>query len=150
MTFNKKYIYDVLNTKFTKNQKIMGISNQPIFELEMLIVKQALLKLGFSSEFIFAGDELGCFGITSDEFYPFIKGIDLTPLQGKEPMSEVTLEDVEFIFHDTCWSEMTVGALAAKLGTLVAYLKSLKDKDEIPEYVKNKERLENYKKSLGI
>lgn len=128
----------------------MGISDQPIFELEMLVVKQALIKQGFSPEEIFAGDELSSFGIISDEFYPFIKEIDLTPFQEEEPLPEVTLKDVEFIFHDTCWPEMTVGSLATKLGTLVAYLKSLKYRDEIPAYLKNKERLENYKKSLGI
>jgi len=127
----------------------MGISDQPIFELEMLVVRQAITKkTKINPEEIFAWDTLCSVGIGTDDFYPLIKAIDLSPFQEKEPIPEVTLKDVEFIFHDTCWPEMTVGSLATKLGTLVAYLKSLKYKDEIPAYLKNKKRLENYKKSL--
>lgn len=130
----------------------MKLHDQPFFELEMIVVRQALVKHGYKPEEVLAWDELASFHITSENFYQLIKEIDLSPFQGSDPdpIPEVTQEDVEFIFHDKYWPDETIGSLAVRLGSLVAYLKSLKDKDEIPEYVKNKERLENYKKSLGI
>lgn len=129
----------------------MNTSDQPIFELEMFVVRQAIIKeTGMKPDVkIFAWDTLYLLGIDPDNFYSLIKAIDLTPFQEKEPIPEVTLEDVEFIFYDKHWPNETVGALAAKLGSLVAYKKSLKDKDKSSEYVKYKEILENYKKSLG-
>jgi len=129
----------------------MGISNQPIFELEMLVVRQAIAKVSqFKIDDIFAWDHIETFEIGPDDFYELIKKIDLTPFQGSDPdpIPEVTLEDVEFIFHDKYWPGETVGALAAKLGSLVAYKKTMKDKNNVREYVENKKVLENYKKSL--
>jgi len=128
----------------------MKTSDQPIFELEMIVVRQALVKHGYKPEEVLAWDELASFHITSENFYQLIKEIDLSPFQGSDPdpIPEVTLEDVEFIFHDKYWPGETVGALAAKVGTLVSYKKMLKKKDKDPEYVKHKEVLENYKKSL--
>lgn len=123
----------------------MNTSDQPIFELEMLVVRQAIIKeTGLKPDVkIFAWDTLYSLGIDAENFYSLIKAIDLTPFQGKEPIPEVTLEDVEFIFYDKHWPNETVGALAAKLGSLVSYKKSLKDTN--PEYAKNKKVLENYK-----
>jgi hypothetical protein len=128
----------------------MSLHDQPLFELEMIVVRQALVKHGYKPEEVLAWDELASFHITSENFYQLIKEIDLSPFQGSDPdpIPEVTQEDVEFIFHDKYWPNETIGNLAAKLGSLVAYLKSLKNKDKVQLYVRYKEVLENYKKSL--
>lgn len=129
----------------------MDTSDQPIFELEMLVVRQAITKkTKMNPEKIFAWDTLLSVGIGTDDFYPLIKAIDLSPFQEKEPIPEVTLEDVEFIFRGKHWPNETVGSLAAGLGSLVGYKKSLKYQNDNEIYKRRKGKLEEYKKSLGI
>ena len=123
-----------------------NISDQPIFELKMCVVRKALAELkGIDPTKIHAWDTLKDLGVSPDDFLPLFQKIDMTVFQEKEPIPEVTMEDVEFIFHKMG----TVGEIASKLGALVSYKKALKYKDIVTEYQKNKEILENYKKSLG-
>lgn len=129
----------------------MATIDQPTFELLAFVLRKALADFVGTDEpqKIQLWETLDNYSVNPYDFPELIGLIDLTPFneEGFEPISEVTIQDVEFIFYEKDWEFETVGSLIPYLARLVSYKKSQKEIEKDPRFIQHRQKLEAYKKN---
>ena len=123
------------------------ITDQPSFELMTFVLRKALANMkNLDPRKILIWNTFGDYDVTNDELFTLIKSVDLTAFneENQEPISEVTLQDVEFIFYDRNWHSETVGSLIPYLMRLVAYKKLLKHNRDDVGFIRSQKHLHDY------
>jgi len=129
----------------------MATIDQPTFELIACVLRKALADFVGTDEpkKIQLWEELDNYSVSPSNLPELIGLVDLTPFneEGFEPISEVTIQDIEFIFYEKNWEFETVGSLIPYLIRLVAYKKSQKEIEKDPRFIQHREKLESYKRN---
>lgn len=127
----------------------MATIDQPTFELLAFVLRKALADFRETKP-----QEVSLFErldnyVSPSELPKLIRLVDLTPFneEGFEPISEVTIQDIEFISYEKNWELGTVGSLISYLARLVAYKKCQKEIEKDPKFIQHRQKLEAYKRN---
>ncbi len=127
----------------------MATIDQPTFELLAFVLRKALADFrGTKPQEVSLFERLDNY-VSPSELPKLIGLVDLTPFneEGFEPISEVTIQDVEFISYEKNWELGTVGSLISYLARLVAYKKCQKEIEKDPKFIQHRQKLEAYKRN---
>lgn len=127
----------------------MATIDQPTFELLAFVLRKALADFrGTKPQEVSLFERLDNY-VSPSELPKLIGLVDLTPFneEGFEPISEVTIQDVEFISYEKNWELGTVGSLISYLARLVAYKKCQEEIEKDPKFIQHRQKLEAYKRN---
>ena len=127
----------------------MATIDQPTFELLAFVLRKALADFrGTKPQEVSLFERLDNY-VSPSELPKLIGLVDLTPFneEGFEPISEVTIQDVEFISYEKNWELGTVGSLISYLARLVAYKKCQKEIEKDSKFIQHQQKLEAYKRN---
>lgn len=127
----------------------MATIDQPTFELIACVLRKALADFrGTKPQEVSLFERLDNY-VSPSELPKLIGLVDLTPFneEGFEPISEVTIQDIEFISYEKNWELGTVGSLISYLARLVAYKKCQEEIEKDPKFIQHRQKLEAYKRN---